>query len=125
MEVRGPAMKAILVFIVVVIVAVLAFNYFTTGELKLLPGSSKSPEEQELDRLAENFRAAVQEFEQAGRQAALSGMDSTYAAGAAMAAANGVERDLKALRSRVDDPAVVKRVDELLSRVKKFQDEVR
>jgi hypothetical protein len=118
-------MKAILVFIVVVIVAVLAFNYFTTGELSLLPGSSKSPEEQELDRLAENFRAAVQEYEQAGRQAALSGVDSTYAAGAALAAANGVERDLKALRSRVDDPAVVKRVDDLLSRVKKFQDEVR
>ncbi|MEJ2189888.1 MAG: hypothetical protein P8Y93_10865, partial [Acidobacteriota bacterium] len=59
------------------------------------------------------------------RQAALSGMDSTYAAEAALATVTGVARDLKALRKRVGDPAVRKRVDDLLSQVKSFQDEVR
>ncbi len=118
-------MKAILLFVVVVVVAVLAFNYFTTGKLTLMPGAAKSPEEHELDRLAENFRAAAQEYEQAGREAAVSGVDSTYAVEAALATVNGVERDLKALRGRLKDPAVRKRADELLAEVKRFQDEVR
>ena len=39
-------MKNLITIAVVVVVALVAFNYFQTGEFKLLPGSSMSEEEQ-------------------------------------------------------------------------------
>jgi len=117
-------MKKLLVFILVVVGAVLAFNYFSTGEFSLLPRTSMSEEEQELNRLKGAFRAAAQEYRQAGRQAALGGVDTTYAAEAALAAVKGVERDLKALRKKVEAPVVREQVDELLSEVKRFKEQI-
>lgn len=117
-------MKKLLVFILVVVGAVLAFNYFSTGELTLLPGTSMSEEDQDLNRLKGALRAAAQEYRQAGRQAALSGLDTTHAAGAALAAVNGIERDLKALRKKSDAPAFREQVDELLGEVKRFKEQI-
>lgn len=114
-------MKNLIVLVVVVALALLAYNFFTTGEISLMPGTSKSPEEQELNRLRGAFRAAAQEYRQAGRGAGLAGLDTTSAAGAALAAVDGVERDLKALRKRVEDPSLQSEVDELLREVQKYK----
>lgn len=117
-------MKNLIVLVVVVAAALLAYNYFTTGEISLMPGTSMSPEEQELNRLRGAFRAAAQEYRQAGRGAGLTGLDTTAAAGAALAAVDGVERDLKSLQKRVKDPAVKSEVDELLREVQKYKETV-
>jgi hypothetical protein len=48
-------------------------------------------------------------------------LDTTSAAGAALAAVDGVERDLKALRKRVEDPSLQSEVDEFLREVQKYK----
>ena len=121
---KGTVVKNLVVIIVVVVVALVAFNYFQTGEFKLLPGSSMSPEDEELNRLKGEFRRAAQAYRQAGRSAGVSGLDTTADAGAALAAVDGVERDVKQLRKRTKDPEVTAKIDDLLAEIKKYKDTV-
>jgi len=117
-------MKNIITLVVVVVVALVAFNYFSTGEFKLLPGSSMTAEEQELNTLKGEFRRATQAYRQAGRSAGISGMDTTSEAAAALKAVDGVEREVKALRKKVDDPEVQAKFDDLLAEIKKYKEDV-
>jgi hypothetical protein len=117
-------MKNLITIAVVVVVALVAFNYFQTGEFKLLPGSSMSPEEQELNRLKGEFRHATQVYRQAGRSAGLSGLDTTSDIEAALHTVDGVERDVKQLRKRTKDPEVKSKIDELLAEIKKYKQDL-
>ncbi len=121
---RGIRVKNLITIAVVVVVALVGFNYFQTGEFKIMPGSSMTEEEQEVNRLRGEFSRAAQEYRQAGRSAGLTGMDSTAGAGAALAAAEGVERDLKKLRKEVKEPEVKTEIDELLAEIKAFQQSI-
>ena len=117
-------MKNLITLVVVVVVALVAFNYFSTGEFKLLPGSSMSPEEQELNSLKGEFRSAAQAYRQAGRSAGISGMDTTSDAAAALKAVDGVEREVKALRKKTDDPEGRGKNDAPLAEIKKYKEDV-
>jgi hypothetical protein len=117
-------MRNLITIAVVVVIGLVAFNYFTTGELKVLPGRSMSPEERDVNRLKGDFRRAAQEYRQAGRQAGISGMDTTAAAEIALITVAGVERDLKLLRKDTSDPKVIDSIDELLREVKKFKNDI-
>jgi len=117
-------MRNLITIAVVVVIGLVAFNYFTTGEFKVLPGSSMSHDEREVNRLKGDFRRAAQEYRQAGRQAGVSGMDTTAAAEIALATVAGVERDLKLLRKDISDPKVLDSIDELLDDVKKFKNDI-
>lgn len=117
-------MKNLITIAVVVVVALVAFNYFQTGEFKLLPGSSMSEQEHELNRLKGEFRRAAQTYRQAGRAAGLSGLDTTSDAEAALTTVDGVERDLKKLRKRTDDPEVRAKIDDLLAEIKKYKKDI-
>ena len=77
-------MKKMLLIAVVVIGALLAYNFATTGEFTLLPQGPLSGEEQELQRLEREFETAATEFNQALRSAGLAGLDTTGDADAAM-----------------------------------------
>ena len=117
-------MRNLITIAVVVIIGLVAFNYFTTGEFKILPGSSMSPEERDVNRLKGDFRRAAQEYRQAGRQAGISGMDTTAAAAIALTTVAGVERDLKLMLKDTSDPEVIDSIDELLKEVKKFKNDI-
>jgi hypothetical protein len=117
-------MRNLITIAVVVVIGLVAFNYFTTGELKILPGSSMTEEEREINRLKGEFRRAAQEYRQAGRQAGISGMDTTAAAEIALITVAGVERDLNLLRKDTSDPKVIDSIDELLREVKKFKNDI-
>ena len=117
-------MRNLITIAVVVVIGLVAFNYFTTGEFKVLPGSSMSPEERDVNRLKGDFRRAAQEYRQAGRQAGISGMDTTAAAEIALITVAGVERDLNLLRKDISDPKVLDSIDELLEEVKKFKTDI-
>jgi len=69
-------------------------------------------------------RSAAQEYRQAGRQAGISGMDTTAAAEIALITVAGVERDLNLLRKDTSDPKVIDSIDELLREVKKFKNDI-
>ena len=121
---KGALVKNLITIAVVVVVALVAFNYFQSGEFKLLPGSSMSEEEQELNRLKGEFRRAAQVYRQAGRSAGVSGMDTTSDAAAALTTLDGVVRDLKQLRKRTDDTEVKSKIDDLLAEIKKYKDDI-
>ena len=122
---KGARVKNLITIAVVVVVALVAFNYFQTGEFSLMPGGGMSDEEQELNRLKGEFRRATQAYRQAGRSAGVSGMDTTADARAALQTLDGVERDVKALKKRSEDAELKAKADELLAEIKKYKDTVR
>jgi hypothetical protein len=121
---KGSLMRNLITIAVVVAVALVAFNYFQTGEFKLMPGSSMSDDSRAVNRLRGDFHRAAQEYRQAGRSASLSGLDASSEAEAALATVDGVERDLKKMRKQVDDPKVGKEIDALLEEIAKYKRDV-
>lgn len=116
--------KNLITIAVVVAIALVAFNYFQTGEFTLVPGGGMSDEAREVNRLRGDFRQAAQQYRQAGRSAGLSGLDSTEDADAALTAIDGVERDLKKMRRQVEDAKVQKEIDDLLEEIAEYKRKV-
>ena len=121
---EGAIVKNLITIGVVVVVALVAFNFFQTGEFSLMPGGGMSDEEKQLNSLKGEFRSATQTYRQAGRSAGVSGMDTTSDAAAALQTVDGVERDIKALRKRTDDPEVKAKIDDVLAEIKKYKEDV-
>jgi hypothetical protein len=116
--------QKIVLIVVIIVLGLLAFNYFTTGELSLMPGGGSSEDGSELNRLRGEFRSAAREFRQAGRSAGLSGMDTTDAAGAALAAVERVEKQVESLAERAEDVDVKAEAEKLLSEIKKYKQDI-
>ena len=118
-------MKNLITIVVVVVLGLVAFNYFQTGEFSIMPGGSMSDEAREVNRLRGEFRSAAQEYRQAGRSAGLAGLDTTSDAERALNAVEGVERDLKKLRSEVKESEVRQEIDELLAEIANYKNDIR
>lgn len=118
-------MKNVIAFAVVVVIGLVAFNYFSTGELKIIPGGSMSQGGEEVNSLKGDFRRAVREYRQAARQAGMSGMDNLAEVESALSKVDGVERELGRLRSATEDPEMRSTIDEVLEEIKKFKAEIR
>lgn len=117
-------MQKIVLIVVVIVLGLLAFNYFTTGELSLMPAGGSSDDGKELNRLRGEFRSAAREFRQAGRSAGLSGMDTTDAAGAALAAVERVEKAVEKLGKDTEDPEIKTESEKLLSEIRKYKQDI-
>ncbi len=117
-------MKAIIILIVVVVVALLAFNYFTTGELTLTPSSSGGGEAQQLNQLRGQFRSLAREFRQAGRSAALSGMDTTSAASAVLAELDDVEQQVQAIAKDTEDTKIREEAKNLAAEIAQYKKDI-
>lgn len=122
---KGARVKNLITIAVVVVVGLVAFNYFQTGELSIVPGGSMSEEQKEVNRLRGEFRRSAQEYRQAGRSAGLSGLDTTSEAEAALLRVEGVERDLKKLRGQVKEREARQEIDQLLDEIAEYLREVR
>lgn len=114
-------MKGIVVLVVVIVVALLAFNYFTTGEFTLLPSSSGGEESGDLNKLRGEFRSLAREFRQAGRSAAMSGMDTTSAASAVISELGGVEEKVAAIAKNADSAELKDEAKALLAEIAGFK----
>ncbi len=111
-------MKKIVLLAMVVAAGLLAFNFLTTGELRLLPGAS-SPEARELAKLQEDLRSAVRAYHAAAQGAAVSGVDLTAEATALRREARRIEKRVleiqKNLASRKDRARAQELLDEIHS----------
>jgi hypothetical protein len=116
-------MKNLVVIIVVVVVGLVAFNYFQSGEFNLLP-ASKSADAQEVNQLRGDFRRVAQEYRQAGRAAGMSGMDTSSAAAMAQKSIEGIERDLRNLKRETDEDEVKTEIDDLMREISDFKEKV-
>ena len=117
-------MKTLLMLLVVVVVALVAFNYLTTGEFKLLPGGEMSDEAREFNVLKGEFTAAAREFRQAGRSVALSGVDATSAGSAALAAVDRIEKEVKAFAKKTTSVELKAEARKLLKEIEQYKMDV-
>jgi hypothetical protein len=113
--------KKVLAGIILILGGVVAFNWFTTGELTLIPSSPLSAEGRDLSRLHERFVAAAHQYNQAGHAAGVSGMDTTADAQAAIHELDQVEKELLDLKTKHLSPAEMSQVDEILGNIHKLK----
>ncbi len=104
--------KGILILVVLALVALLAYNYFTSGKFTLIP-FSPSEEEQELKSLERQLRDAKKLLAEAGRATAMSGVDSTADAEAALQEIGLVARSLSELKKKTGSEEIRRRIEEM------------
>lgn len=85
---------------------------------------SLSEDQQQLDRLRSELRAAQAEFRQAGRAAGLSGVDTTAQGGAALAQVERIEQELRELRGSLSSDVAREAADRLQDEIQDFKNEV-
>jgi hypothetical protein len=117
-------MRNLISIAVVVVLGLVAFNYFQSGELAILPGGAASDDARELNRLRGEFRRAAQDLRQAGRSAGLSGLDTTADVELALNRIEGIERDLRKMRGEVDDAELRGQIDGLLAEIAEYKSEI-
>lgn len=114
-------MKKLLVLILLLVGAVLIYNYTTSGEIAFLPSAPLTGEEQELQRLERKFETAAAEFDQALRSAGLAGLDTTGDADAAMREVERIEGSLDKLLRRLAGEDARRKAERLLMRLREFK----
>lgn len=118
-------MKKLLILVAVLVVGLLAYNFATTGEVKLIPSFGLSDEEQAVKDLEDRFDAAKSEFAQAHRAAGVSGVDTSSGAEAARRSAQSIQQELASLRKNLSSDDAVDRAAGLATAVDRFLDEMR
>jgi len=89
-------------FIFIVVAGLVAYNYFTTGEISLIPAASLSEEEQEVKNLADRFHKAGRIVRQAQRSAGVGGIAGVNLVEPDMSEIDQVERELAALMDTLE-----------------------
>lgn len=112
-------MKTLLVVAIIAVVALVAFNYFTNGQLRLLP-ASPSPEAQELSQLRTELHALIRQYNDAGKGSAISGADTTFEIGEVLHRAQDIEQRVRELQKRVKKESDRRKADRLLHEVTSF-----
>jgi len=113
--------KKILTAVFVCLLGLMAFNWFTTGEVALIPTTPLSAEGRELARLEGEFASVTHDYYQAGRAAGMTGMDTTSEARAALNEMDRIEKALQELRRNNPTPANSRRIDQMLENIQKVR----
>lgn len=114
-------MKNIIVLVVIAIAGLVAYNYFTTGEFKLIPASSPSGEEVEVKRLEKQFREAQRMFLEGSRGALIGGIDTQADVVGAMREVERIEEELIALKAHLTSEAAKTKAAKLLNDIDTFK----
>ena len=114
-------MKNLIVLIIIAAAGLVAYNYFTTGELKLLPSGALSDEEKELKDLSEQFLEAQSEFMRGSRGAAMGGIDTPADLAGAMRKVDRIEGKTRSLMARLESEAAKEKAAKLLAQIKTFK----
>ncbi|MFI5165253.1 MAG: hypothetical protein ACHQQS_01390 [Thermoanaerobaculales bacterium] len=117
-------MKTLLVVIVVVLAALVVYNYATTGRFTIVPAQLESRQTRDLNLLEDRLLAAESRFEAAGRGAALSGVDFSSEVSAVMSDVDRLEAELRDLRPRLSEEEK-HRADKLQERITELKRRLR
>jgi hypothetical protein len=112
--------RNVVIVIAVVLVALVGYNYFMTGQFSLLPSQGLSDGERAIKDLEDRLADARTRYSQAARTASVSGIDTTADAEAARLSARQIATDLDALRRRLTDSAEIEEADKLAGAVDEF-----
>jgi hypothetical protein len=106
-------MMRIIMLIIVAAAGLVAYNYFTTGEMSLIPSSTLSEEEQEVKSLADSFHKARRMVRQAERAAAVGGIGNIDIVEDEMNEIDQIESALVTLKSSLESEAAIKAAERL------------
>lgn len=112
-------MKTLLFVVIIAAVALVVFNYLTTGQVRLLP-ASPSPEAQELNQLRSELHSLIRQYNDAGKGAAVSGVDTTFEVGELLHQAQDIETRVRELQKKVKKESDKQKADKLLREVTDF-----
>ena len=118
-------MKRIVMLIIIVAAGLVAYNYFTTGEMSLIPSTTLSEEEQEVKSLADSFREAQKLVRQAERTAAVSGIGNLDAVEDAINDIDQIESTIVTLKSSLKSASAMKEAERLEREIEAFKRGVR
>ena len=118
-------MMKIVMLIIIAAAGLVAYNYFTTGEMSLIPSSTLSEEEQEVKSLADSFREAQRQVREAERTAAVSGIGNIGAVEDAINEIDQIESDLVTLKSSLKSASAMKEAERLEREIEEFKRGVR
>ncbi len=116
-------MRTLIVVVVLALVALVAYNYVTTGKIAIIP-RSLSADQKAVERLEKRFEAARSQFNQAGRAAGISGADTTADAEAARREVERVDAELREMMDRLDG-AARQDADRLKAEIDDFKKDLR
>ncbi|NOZ78006.1 MAG: hypothetical protein GXP48_02255 [Acidobacteria bacterium] len=112
-------MKKLLLFLIVVLIGLIAYNYVKTGTLRIIP-ARPAPASQQLDRLTARFHTLVREYNNAGRAAAISGLDTSYDAGAIRLKMLALQENVDELALKLTNPGEKEDLQKLQTQIKSF-----
>jgi predicted short-subunit dehydrogenase-like oxidoreductase (DUF2520 family) len=118
-------MTRIVLLIIIAAAGLVAYNYFTTGEMSLIPSSTLSEEEQELKSLADSFREAQKQVRQAERTAAVGGIGNIDAVEDAIRDIEQIESAIVTLKSSLKSSSAMKEAERLEREIEAFKRGVR
>ena len=114
-------MKKLAAILVLVLAGWVGYQYSQTGQLPFGSSTPSTPEEQELASLFDQFRTAQKQFQSAGRQAGMTGLDTTAEADAALQTVNQVEKALERLKGKITSQEGREKADELALEIRAFK----
>lgn len=113
-------MKKLVFLIILGAAGLVAYNYFTTGEITLIPATSQSAEEQELKKLEKSFQEAKNQYLQGSRGASLVGIDTPSDVIGAIREIRRVETEVVALKRRMASGKTKVKAEKLLIEIRAF-----
>ena len=114
-------MKNLIILVVIALAGLLAYNYFTTGKLQVIPSSAPSEEELSVQRLDKQFREAQRRFTEGGHGAAIGGIDTQADLTGAMREVERIEKALTALMAGLKTESAKTEAEKLLQDIRTFK----
>ena len=112
--------RNVVIVVAVLLVALVGYNFYTTGQFSLLPSQGLSEGERALKDLENQLADARTRYTQAARTAGVSGIDTTADAEAARLSARQIATDLDAIRQKLTDETEIREADDLAGAVQEF-----
>ena len=113
--------KKIAAGIALAAVALIAFNYVSTGEITLIPTTPLSAEARQLGQLHDRFVTATHRLNQAEKAAGATGLDTSSDAQAALTELDSIERELKELKGKTTAADENAKIDQILSDIARIR----
>jgi hypothetical protein len=105
-------MKSLITLIILIIIGILAYNYFFSGPL--------TEEEKKLDGFRRDFDSALKQMRQAERTLAISGGDTSADIDDAIARVEKIKESLASFIERGEDKKLLKKARALEERINTF-----
>jgi len=118
------SMRALIFIIVIAVVGLVAYNFLTTGELTLKPGGSLSSDEQAVKELRDEFLEGQEQYRQAGRAVAVSGVDATADVEDFLADLDSLYAEAKRLKPKLTSQPAKRDLDRLIREIAVYRGDV-